>query len=172
MASLALYTQAVQKFEEALKINPRKHDALWCLGNALTSQGFLYAEAERAQQFFNRAKDCFEKALAEDPKNDVYRKSLEMTERAPSLHAELQQQLQEQSQQQAARGGASGSSASTVTIQSGGASRGSERGSRASEQADPRVDFWYDVAGWGVLSLIIAGCAMLARGGASASASR
>ena len=39
---------AVSKFEAAPAINPKKHDALWCLGNALTSQGFLFQEAERA----------------------------------------------------------------------------------------------------------------------------
>merc|ERR1712100_879707 len=66
---------AVTKFNDALKIDPKKHDALWCLGNALTPQGFL----------FDEAKSCFERAVAEEPENEIYKKALEMTEKAPSL---------------------------------------------------------------------------------------
>ena len=63
--------QAVAKFEEALKINSRKHDALWCLGNALTSQGFLFPESEKAAEYFEKAKKCFQRALDEEPNNEV-----------------------------------------------------------------------------------------------------
>ena len=95
---------AVSKFEAALAINPKKHDALWCLGNALTSQGFLFQEAERAGDFFDKAKTCFQRALNEEPTNEIYKKALEMTDKAPGLHAELQRQLAEQqAQQEAAR---------------------------------------------------------------------
>eukprot|EP00873_Tetraselmis_striata_P006751 jgi/Tetstr1/427015/TSEL_017220.t1 len=88
--------QAVEKFQAALKLNPKKHDALWCLGNAFTSQGFLNTDSARAQSFFDQAADCFRKALAEEPTNDVYKKALDMTSKAPQLHAELQKQLQTQ----------------------------------------------------------------------------
>ena len=91
---------AVSKFEAALAINPKKHDALWCLGNALTSQGFLFQEAERAGDFFDKAKTCFQRALNEVPTNEIYKKALEMTEQGAGLHAELQRQLAEQQAQQ------------------------------------------------------------------------
>ena len=91
---------AVAKFEEALKINPKKHDAFWCLGNALTSQGFLFQEADKAGEYFEKAKECFQRALNEEPTNEIYKKALEMTDKAPGLHAELQRQLAEQQAQQ------------------------------------------------------------------------
>ena len=126
---------AVSKFEAAIAINPKKRDALWCLGNALTSQGFLFQEAERAGDFFDKAKTCFQRALNEEPTNEIYKKALEMTDKAPWLHAELQRQLAEQqAQQEAAR-----------AAQMGG-------GARAGDAAGPDA-FWYDVGGW-VLSLI------------------
>ena len=84
---------AVSKFDEALAIDPKKHDALWCLGNAFTSQGFLTADSGAAGALFRRAAGCFERALAEDPESEVYRKALEMTSKAPELHEELQKQL-------------------------------------------------------------------------------
>ena len=56
---------AVSKFEEALVINPSKHDTLWCLGNAFTNQGILTPDIRDAEIYFKKARDCFEKALTE-----------------------------------------------------------------------------------------------------------
>ena len=94
--AVEMIEQAVSKLEAALKINPKKHDALWCLGNALTSQGFLYQEASKAKEYFDQAKDCFQRAYNEDPTEPNYKRALEMTDKAPGLHAELQRQLAEQ----------------------------------------------------------------------------
>eukprot|EP00232_Nephroselmis_pyriformis_P003262 CAMPEP_0182909160 /NCGR_PEP_ID=MMETSP0034_2-20130328/35601_1 /TAXON_ID=156128 /ORGANISM="Nephroselmis pyriformis, Strain CCMP717" /LENGTH=193 /DNA_ID=CAMNT_0025045395 /DNA_START=34 /DNA_END=615 /DNA_ORIENTATION=- len=135
--AITMIDQAVVKFEAALQINPKKHDALWCLGNALTSQGFLYPQASKANEYFQKAAMCFQKAVDEDPTNDVYRKALEMTDKAPSLHAELQKQLAaQQAQQQGMAGGAVKKDSS---------------------------DFYYDMAGWAVLAGIATMWVVMAR---------
>jgi len=120
--------QAVAKFRHALTIDPSRHDTLWCLGNAYTSQGFLTADSGKAGSFFDKATACFQDAVDQDPGSDVYRKALDMTKKAPELHAELQRQL-----------AASGEMSSQI----GGG------GGAAKKQTSS--DFWYDVACWGLL---------------------
>jgi len=91
----AMIEDAISKFKEAIELEPAKrHDALWCLGNAYTSQGFLSANAEVSAEFFTNAGECFEKAVAMDPANESYKRALEMSSKAPQLYAELQKQLE------------------------------------------------------------------------------
>jgi tetratricopeptide (TPR) repeat protein len=122
---------AIAKFQAALDIEPKKHDALWCLGNALTSQGFLFQEAQKACSHFDEAKTCFQRALNEEPTNEIYRKALEMTDKAPGLHAELQRQLAEQQIYHEA-------------------SKNVQKSTKGVVLDDRKVtaDFWYGVGGW------------------------
>ena len=145
-ATFLLTAKAVEKFLMALEVNPKKHEALWCLGNAYTSQGFLYAEAKKAQEHFDQAAECFQKALAEDPTSEVYKKALEMTAKAPALHMELQRQL---SQQSALQQISTANEAPTASASGKGAEGGS--------------DFYYDLAGWGILGLITVGWIFMSR---------
>eukprot|EP00249_Psilotum_nudum_P011232 c23041_g1_i1 orf=338-976(-) len=134
--SIDMVADAVSKFEEALRISPKRPDTLWCLGNAHTSQGFLVTETEKAKEYFKKASLCFQQAFDEEPHNELYQKSLEMSDKAPALHIELQKQLNAQ----AILGAPSGS-----TI--GGTSKGSKKKKKKNS------DFKYDVLGWIVLAV-------------------
>lgn len=151
----SMIEDAIAKFQQALDIDDARHDALWCLGNAYTSQGFLSPTSEKADEFFNKAGDCFKKAVEFEPTNDSYKRALEMSSKAPQLYAELQKQLQ-------AAGGAMG----------GGEGRKASGGDAAAgNRKEPMIsDFWYDVAGWVVLVGIGFGVAALSSRAATTAA--
>lgn len=58
-----LIPDARAKLEEALEIDPTKHYTLWCLGNALTSCGFLTPDLNDAKGHFDKAYEYFQKAV-------------------------------------------------------------------------------------------------------------
>ncbi|XVF57782.1 hypothetical protein PTKIN_Ptkin07bG0009700 [Pterospermum kingtungense] len=81
--SQTLVQDAISKLEEALSINPRKHDALWCLGNAQTAFAFLANNEDEARPYFEKAAQYFQRAVDEDPGNEVYLKSLQLSAKVP-----------------------------------------------------------------------------------------
>ncbi|XP_041014253.1 mitochondrial import receptor subunit TOM20-like [Juglans microcarpa x Juglans regia] len=133
--SKMMISDAIAKLEEALLIDPVKHDALWCLGNAHTSQAFLTPDVDEAKVAFDKARVCFQKAVDEDPSNELYRKSLEVTDKAPELHMEIHKHgLGQQTM-----GGASSASASASV---------NEKGSKKKSS-----DLKYDIFGWIILAV-------------------
>ncbi|KAE8705056.1 putative mitochondrial import receptor subunit TOM20 [Hibiscus syriacus] len=87
--SLKMIKDAIAKLEQALSINPQKHEALWCLGNAETSLAFLTNKEDEAGPHFDKAATYFQQAVDEDPTNEVYLKSLEISSKAPELLREI-----------------------------------------------------------------------------------
>lgn len=133
--SKKMLTEAISKLEEALTINPNKHDAMWCMANAYTTQAFMIPDLEEAKIYFQKAADYFQQAVEEDPSNELYKKSLEVAAKAPELHAEIHKQ--HPIGQQVIGGGASSSSQSTKT----------------STKKKKSNDFKYDAMGWIILGI-------------------
>jgi len=128
-----MVADSVSKLEEALEINPRKSETLWCLGNAHTSHAFYTPDHEEAKVYFAKATQCFQQAVEEEPGNELYIKSLDMSARAPELHLELQRQM---AGQQAPLGGPSASNTKVV-------------------KKKKSSDLKYDVLGWVILGVAI-----------------
>lgn len=159
----SMIEEAIEKFQKALKIDEERHDALWCLGNAYTTQGFLSPDAPAAHSLFTQAADCFKKAVEIAPANETYKRSLEMTAKAPVLYQELQRQL-------IASGHIPAPEGEEGPAPSGAAAARSPRARQATAKAPGISDFWYDVGGWATLLAIGFGVAALAQRGAPATA--
>ncbi|KAG2714882.1 hypothetical protein I3843_03G051800 [Carya illinoinensis] len=131
--SKKMIQDAISKLEEALLVNPMKHDALWCLGNAHTSYAFLTPDQDEAKVYFDKAAFNYQQAVDEDPGNDLYRKSLEVTAKAPELHMEIHKHGFAQQAM-----GAAGPSTSS--------------GSKTSSKKK-KSDLKYDIFGWIILAV-------------------
>lgn len=134
--SLDMVQDAVSKLEEARNISPLKPDTLWCLGNAYTTHGFL-TTGDQAKKYFQQASASFQQALEVEPNNELFRKALEMSEKAPALHQELQAQLTAQP---------AGFGVPTGPSERGHASKGQKK-------KNTNNDFKYDILGWVVLAV-------------------
>ncbi|XP_054800664.1 mitochondrial import receptor subunit TOM20-like [Prosopis cineraria] len=131
--SKKMIQDAISKLEEALVVNPKKHDTLWCLGNAYTSDAFVNPDQEAAKICFDKASVYFQRAVEEDPENELYRKSLEVAAKAPELHAEIHKHGFAQKAT-----GAAGPSTSSST---------------KTQKRKKSSDLKYDILGWVILAV-------------------
>ncbi|CAI9272833.1 unnamed protein product [Lactuca saligna] len=140
--SRTMIKDAISKLDEALSIDPNKHDTLWCMGNAQTSYAFLTPDKDAAKSYFDSAYTYFQKAIDEDPGNELYQKSFEVAAKAPQLHKELHKQ--NFSQQITASGPGCGAGSST-------SSNANARGLKSQKSCDLK----YDICGWVILAVSI-----------------
>lgn len=133
--SKKMLRDAVSKLDEALTINPAKHEALWCLGNAHTANAFLTPDHDEAKVKFDKATQCFEKAVEECPGNEHYLQSLAQCAKATELHKDIH-----------AHGGLS---QAQQTLGGGSAPSSSAKGSGKSKNSDLK----YDIFGWVILAV-------------------
>lgn len=133
--SKKMILDSISKLEEALMVNPNRHDTLWCLGNAYTSHAFITPELEEAKEYFNKASQYFQQAVDEEPTNELYQKSLEVAAKAPELHTEIHKQAAAQ----AVMGAGAGPSATST----------SAKGAKKKKSSDLK----YDIFGWVILAV-------------------
>ncbi|CAH8349845.1 unnamed protein product [Eruca vesicaria subsp. sativa] len=129
-----MLNDAISKLEDVLTWNPRKHQALCCLGNAYTTQAFLHPDADVAKGHFDKAAEYLQRAENEDPGNEIYRKALDDALRGPEM---LMQLKQDEMMQQALAGGGGG---------------GNANGGKTNKKRKKNNDFTYDVCGWMILA--------------------
>lgn len=127
--------EAISRLEEALLVDPKRPDTLWCLGNAHTSHAFLTPDMDEAREYFSSAAKCFQQALDEEPDNELYQKSLEVAHKAPELHKEIHKHGFSQQ--------AMGSSGPSTSSGSGAKTAKKKRSS----------DLKYDIFGWIILAV-------------------
>ncbi|PPS08964.1 hypothetical protein GOBAR_AA11681 [Gossypium barbadense] len=123
---------AISKLDEALMINPSKHETLWCMGNALSTTAFMTTDSDEAKVSFDKAAQFFQRAVDADPGNELYQKSLEVAAKAPELHMDFQKAA---ASQQSMGGASSASSTSTAA------------------KKKKSSDLKYDVFGWIILAV-------------------
>ncbi|KAI4339659.1 hypothetical protein MLD38_024576 [Melastoma candidum] len=131
--SKKMIKEAISKLEEALAVNPEKHDTLWCIGNAQTSYGFLTPDQDEAKDYFKKASGHFERAVALDPANELYAKSLEVAAKGSELHMEIHKSSLSQEAPSAGPSTSAG-------------------GLKSSKKKKESNDFTYDVLGWVILA--------------------
>lgn len=57
------HLDAISKLDEALMINPSKHETLWCMGNALSTTAFMTTDSDEAKVSFDKAAQFFQRAV-------------------------------------------------------------------------------------------------------------
>eukprot|EP00798_Chlamydomonas_sp_ICE-L_P018274 gene18274-24727_t len=139
--SIDMIMQAIEKLQQALRLDPERPDGEWCLGNAFTSLGFLCPDKKKALEQFQLAAESFKRCLTKEPTNDTYKKALEMCDKAPEYYDEIQAHLKAQSLSGGDPGKAGGASATGESV-------------------------WWDVGGWVLLGAVIVGAMVIARNGA------